>query len=358
MGIVFSRAWEDDRLDVEILAVSAGERALVVAGAGDSALALSAAGACVVAVDVNPDQLALVALKAAARRSLTAEERYAWFEAGRPVAPEATYRDKLRPFLAPDVAAFWDRHLGLLAAGLHARTPIGSAFSRLGRLVRTLTPGMADMIETVPDAEAQLRWWRRRARPFWFSPLTHIVARHTNILAPLAPNASELARMRDGRWTLGLVERIDAVLGVELVREHPWWRPAFAGRPVAIGDAARWLALDPGGCDPVIETPVLVRGDVSTVLATIEPGLAAISLSNVPDWLSDDQATELAAGACRALVPGGRVLVRHVVRPSHDAFEAAGLVRDSVSDSLPVRDRTALYEAIDLYRKPALSYRQ
>jgi S-adenosylmethionine:diacylglycerol 3-amino-3-carboxypropyl transferase len=66
MGIVFTRAWEDDRLDAELLAIGPGQRALVVAGAGDAALALAAGGGSVIAVDRNPDQLRLSALKLAA----------------------------------------------------------------------------------------------------------------------------------------------------------------------------------------------------------------------------------------------------------------------------------------------------
>jgi Protein of unknown function (DUF3419). len=44
MGIVFTRAWEDDLLDAELLAIGPGQRALVVAGAGDTALALAEIG--------------------------------------------------------------------------------------------------------------------------------------------------------------------------------------------------------------------------------------------------------------------------------------------------------------------------
>ncbi len=44
-GIVFTRAWEDDRLDIAALAIKPGERVLCVAAAGDVPLALAAHGA-------------------------------------------------------------------------------------------------------------------------------------------------------------------------------------------------------------------------------------------------------------------------------------------------------------------------
>jgi hypothetical protein len=47
------------------------------------------------------------------------------------------------------------------------------------------------------------------------------------------------------------------------------------------------------------------------------------------------------------------VLVRHIVRPAGaDPYIAAGLDRDARSAGLPARDRTALYESIDLYSTP------
>jgi hypothetical protein len=50
------------------------------------------------------------------------------------------------------------------------------------------------------------------------------------------------------------------------------------------------------------------------------------------------------------------VLVRRIVRPAGpDPFLEAGLVRDPVSDGLVARERTALYEAVDLFRAPGES---
>ena len=95
-GIVFTRAWEDDRLDLAALAIRPGERVLAVAAAGDVPLAIAAAGAAeVVAVDLNVAQLRLTALKIAAA-GLDADERYRWFEVGRVADPGRRFREVLR----------------------------------------------------------------------------------------------------------------------------------------------------------------------------------------------------------------------------------------------------------------------
>lgn len=362
MGIVFTRAWEDDRLDAEVLAVAPGERVLVVAAAGDAALALAAAGADVTAVDLNADQLRLVALKLAAARVLEPAVLHRWFEVGRDPGAPSAYRTLVRPALAAaadDDAVYWDTRILVIAAGLHEHAGVGRPFARLGRVARLVRPGLARAIETTPDVGAQAEWWRAHVRGRLFGPLTHAIAARTRVLSALAPDPRELARMRRGGWSHGLADRVDAVVGSVLVRRHPWWRPAFSGRAVEPGDGAAWL--DPGAVAALAALGGaapgpglrLVHGDLASVLDGLPAGsLAAASLSNVPDWLDAAGTRALAVAVRRALAPSGQVLVRRVVAPEDgDPFVGAGLARDPVSDGLVARERTALYERVDLYRQ-------
>lgn len=357
MGILFTRAWEDDRLDAELLAVEPGGRVLVVAAAGDAALALAAAGADVTAVDSNDEQLRLVRLKLAAARVLPPEVLHRWFEVGRDPDAVRVYRETVRPALAarsPDDAVYWDTRIGVVATGLHQHAGVGRPFARLGRLARVVRPGLARVIETTPDPVAQAAWWRAHVRGRLFGPLTHAIAARTRVLAPLAPDPHELERMRRGGWSYGLADRVDEVVATVLVRRHPWWRPAFSGRPADPGDGAAWL--DPANVAALADGDprlALVHGDLAAVLAGLPAGsLAAVSVSNVPDWLDAAATSALARAVAHALAPGGRVLVRRVVAPGgEDPFLAAGLARDPRSDALVARERTALYERVDLYRR-------
>ena len=353
MTILFTRAWEDDRLDLELLG-SPGQEVLVVAAAGDAALALAASGSRVTAVDTNPDQLALVNLKLAAAQVLDAAALHRWFEVGcDPTAP-AVYRELVRPLLPASTALFWDARIGAVVGGLHTHSGVGRPFARLGRVARLICPGLPRLIETAPDPAAQSAAWRSHVAPRLFGPLTHAAMRHTHMLAPLAPNRVELNRMRTGGWSHGLVERIDGVVAAGLIRRHPWWRPIFAGRPADPGDGAAWLDGSHDGRHDGLDL-TLMEADLAAALRSRRPSsLAAASLSNVPDWLDQRGIEALAAAATAALRPGGRLLVRRVVRPAEDAFVAAGLIRDAASDSLVARERTALYEAVDLYRKPGV----
>jgi S-adenosylmethionine-diacylglycerol 3-amino-3-carboxypropyl transferase len=351
-GIEFTRAWEDDRVDLAALAVRPGERVLAIAAAGDIPLALASEGAAeLIAVDLNPAQLHLSALKIAAA-GWDGDERYRWFECGRADRVEETYRTRLRPALAPVAQAYWDARIGVFSRGLHDSQGVGRTFHRLGALVRFIVPGLAADLERVATTAEQLVLWRERVQGRLFNRLTDWLAWHTPMLAPLAPHREELERMRRGRYLRAVEARVERIVGTVLVREHPWWAPAFLGRPVALGHGAAWLD---GARNATVAAGAgrirLVRGDVTSVIDDLEAGsLDAATVSNVPDWLDGAAARRLNDALVRALRPGGRVLVRSVL-PDGGLPDDPRLARDSASDSFTASDRTALYGRVDLLHR-------
>jgi S-adenosylmethionine-diacylglycerol 3-amino-3-carboxypropyl transferase len=356
MSIVFTRAWEDDRLDAELLAIGPGQRALVVAGAGDTALALAAGGGDVMAVDRNADQLHLAALKLAAAQVLPPERLHGWFEARRDPDVIAEYRYHVGDVLGVDDRAWWDANVGLFERGLHRSTGLARPFLALAGVARLLRPDLPRRVEAFASPTEQATWWRRHLRWLVFGRPSLWLMNRGPALALLSPDRNETARVRRANWPRGFARRVDGVLERVLVREHPWWRPLASGRPADLGHAAGWLdpdraaSLADGGRDRI----QWLNADLTTAMAAERAeSLDAISVSNVPDWLDEGAERALAEAARRAAKPGARILVRHLVAPSaSDPWPAAGLVRDPRSEGLPARDRTALYEAIDLYTTP------
>jgi S-adenosylmethionine-diacylglycerol 3-amino-3-carboxypropyl transferase len=351
-GIAFTRAWEDDRIDLAALAVRPTERVLAIAAAGDIPLALASEGAAeLIAVDLNPAQLYLSGLKIAAA-GWDAVERYRWFECGRVDRVDEAYRTRLRPALMPDARAYWDVRIGAFTSGLHDSEGVGRTFNRLGAFVRFIVPGLARDLERVATPAAQLRLWHERVQGRLFNRVTDWFARHTPMLAPLAPHREELDRMRRGGYLRAVESRVEGIVGTVLVREHPWWAPAFVGRPVALGRGAAWL--DPSRGTAVAagaERIRLVRGDVAAVLDGLEAGsLDAATVSNVPDWLDAEAVRRLADALARALRPGGRVLIRSVL-PDGGLPADPRLARDPRSDAFTASERTALYGRVDLLRR-------
>lgn len=116
--IRYAQCWEDADILVEALDVERGGRCLSIASAGDNALALLAGGARhVVALDLNPAQLACLALRVAAYRELSHAQLLELI-GSRPSTRRRDLYRRCRSQLDPDSRAFWDAHSSEIDAGI------------------------------------------------------------------------------------------------------------------------------------------------------------------------------------------------------------------------------------------------
>ncbi|MDY0049462.1 MAG: DUF3419 family protein [Halothiobacillaceae bacterium] len=116
----YAQCWEDADILCEALCVGQGGCCLSIASAGDNALALLGSGAeRVVALDMNPAQLACLALRVAAYRELEHGELLE-LVGSRPSTRRAALYRRCRPLLAPEARAYWDAHPDGIAAGIGA----------------------------------------------------------------------------------------------------------------------------------------------------------------------------------------------------------------------------------------------
>lgn len=173
-AIRYAQCWEDADLLIEALR-PAGRVCVSIASAGDNAFALLAAGASrVVAVDLNPTQLACVALRVAAYRRLEHPE-FLQLLGSRPADADvrAALYARCRPELAVDVAAFWDAHPQLIAGGIGGAGKFENYFRLFRSRALPLVHGrrrVAELLDTPRDPAARRafyagRWdtWRWRA---------------------------------------------------------------------------------------------------------------------------------------------------------------------------------------------------
>jgi len=118
--IAYAQCWEDADVLLAALQVAPGQRCLSIASAGDNTLALLAQSpAEVVAVDLNPAQLACLELRVAAYRALEHGELLELI-GSRPSARRAALFRRCRPLLGTDARAFWDARSGDIDAGIGA----------------------------------------------------------------------------------------------------------------------------------------------------------------------------------------------------------------------------------------------
>lgn len=117
-AIRYAQCWEDADILMDGLAILPGDTCLSIASAGDNSLAMLACGAGrVVALDLNPAQLACLELRVAAYRELSHPELLELIGSLSSVRRGDLYR-RCRSQLGSDTRAFWDAHSADIETGI------------------------------------------------------------------------------------------------------------------------------------------------------------------------------------------------------------------------------------------------
>jgi S-adenosylmethionine-diacylglycerol 3-amino-3-carboxypropyl transferase len=345
-------------VDRRALAVQRGDDVLVIASAGDKALDAVAWGARTVdAVDMNPAQLHLVALKVAAVRSLDPDQLVELFSEGRSPEIRAIYRVRLRPLLDEPARRYWDRWIGIFETGLHDHHPLGMAMASAGMGLRTLGgPLLVPAILRAPDTAAQARAYERVFRGRFWNRVTRWLLGRTLLLRSLVLDPQERAALGGEGFADWLEGRVSHVVTTSLIRENPYLMPVLAGRPAEPRFEVPWLRAESlGRLSDAAGRVRLVNGSVVDVLAAAPAAsYDAVDLSNVPDWLDEADRVRLWDGVARAVRPGGRVLLRSVFAapPAPHGPAARLLVHDApLSAELTDAERTGIYRFVVLLRR-------
>jgi S-adenosylmethionine-diacylglycerol 3-amino-3-carboxypropyl transferase len=137
-AIRYAQCWEDADVLLDALDIQPGDVCLSIASAGDNSLALlTRQPGRVIAVDLNPAQLACLELRVAAYRSL---EHATLLEliGSMPSARRPELYQRCRPALSADARRFWDAHPAALAAGIGSAGKFERYFALFRRRVLPL----------------------------------------------------------------------------------------------------------------------------------------------------------------------------------------------------------------------------
>ena len=117
-AIRYAQCWEDADVLLNGLAIRPGDTCVGIASAGDNCLAmLTRDPAKVIAVDLNPAQLACVELRVAAYRTLD-HAGLLRLIGSRPGDDRPELYQRCRSLLSDDAQRFWDAHAAEVAAGI------------------------------------------------------------------------------------------------------------------------------------------------------------------------------------------------------------------------------------------------
>ncbi len=176
-GFVYNQIWEDPDVDMEALRLGPGHRMITIASGGCNVLNyLLADPERIIAVDLNPNHVALTRLKLAALKNLpTYEEFFRFFGRANDKANRQAYDEFLSDRLDAETRAYWEKRLPLHGRRINMFARNLYRYGLLGRFIGILHAVAAlhgkklDGIVTAQTPEEQRVQFERLIAPLFDS---------------------------------------------------------------------------------------------------------------------------------------------------------------------------------------------
>lgn len=139
-GFVYNQIWEDPDVDLEALALGPGHRLITIASGGCNVLNyLAADPERIIAVDLNPNHVALTRLKLAALANLPShEEFFRFFGSANDKANSKAYDNFLSERLDRETRGYWEKHIPLHGRRINMFARNLYRYGLLGRFIGIL----------------------------------------------------------------------------------------------------------------------------------------------------------------------------------------------------------------------------
>ena len=352
-GIRYAQVWEDADILVEALRPRPGDRVLSIASAGDNALALLAEGAEVVAVDLSPAQLACLALRVAAFRTLDHDGVLALV--GVRAGDRAALYARCRPALDADARRFWDARPEAVAHGVGE----GGKFERYLRVFRRRVLPLAQPRRCVAALMAgggtveERRAWYDRA---WDTPRWRLLFRvfaSRFVLGRMGRDPSFFDHV-EGRVADRLMRRVrDAVTATDPA-ENPYLAWILTGERAGTWGEALPRYLRPDTFDAVREGLDRITwrcAALEDVLAEAGPGtFSQYNLSDVFEYVDPAHADALFARLADVGRPGARLAYWNLLADRRPSAALRQRLRplDAEAERLHALDKAPFYGAFHI----------
>lgn len=347
-SIRYAQVWEDADVLLAALEVKPTDTVVSIASAGDNALALLGAGASrVVALDLNPAQLACLALRVAAYREL---DHAGLLEliGSRPSGRRAALYQRCRPQLAPTVRDFWDAHAAAIVGGIGSAGKFENYFRLFRERVLPLVHGRRKVETLMGGGPPEVRkrfydehwdtWrWRLLFKIFFSRFMMGRLGRDPAFFKYVEGSVGERILERTRHALVALDPAENPYLHWILTGTHavalPWALRAenfekIRGRL----DRLEWHELT---LEAFLERERGVRVD-------------KFNLSDIFEYMSPDNTAALLTRLANASRPGGRLAYWNMLAPRRRPESLAHRLRprDDLASPLFLQDRAFFYSAL------------
>jgi S-adenosylmethionine-diacylglycerol 3-amino-3-carboxypropyl transferase len=342
----YASVWEDADVLCEALApVAQGGRLLSIASAGDNVLALLTLDpAAVVAVDLNPAQLACLELRIAALRRLADPDLIAFLGLERAEDRWTTYQ-RLRVDLPESAAAFWDARPKAIRGGvIHA-----GKFERYLRMFRRCVLPLIHPERTIQalleprDREGRERFYRGA----WDTPRWRMLFRLFFGRAMLGRVGRDPAFLKhvDGPVADRLLDRTSFAFTELQTHTNPYLSYMVRG---TYPSDARPRYLRPEWLPAIRERLDRVQAIQGPVHEVDEGGFRGFNLSDVFEYLSPEEHYRAYDALLERAAPGARLVYWNLLAPRGCPSELRKRVEplEAAARELHLRDRAWFYSAL------------
>lgn len=341
----YAQVWEDADILTEALNTGEGKTLLSIASAGDNALALLTLNpAKVYAIDLNPAQLNCLALRVAAFKCLEYGEILELLGA-RPSSRRQPLYNACRKILDAKAKAFWDRHLPQVDRGIGTAGKFERYFETFRTRVLPLVHNrrtIAALLENkTPDARKsfyQTQWNNLRWR--W---LFHIF--FSRFMMGRLGRDPAFFKYVEGSVAAKILNRTRYALTELNPAENPYLQWILNGE---FGNALPLYLRE--------EYFDIIRSNLDKLewrLASIEefadrmsqPEIDGCNLSDIFEYMSEDNTRHLLAELCRISRPGARFAYWNMLAPRSRPESLTNQLRpmSELAEALFKKDKAFFY---------------
>lgn len=370
-NLVYPQIWEDPAVDLEALALHNESRMITIASGGCNVLNYLTAGpAQIVAVDINPAQVALNRLKLAALRHLPDYDAfYRFFGAANAAANVSAFRQYILPNLDPLTAAYWNRRHGLRRGRRirhfsrnFYRAGLLGAFIGASHFVARLNGCNPRSLLKARTLEEQRGIFDKELAPLFNKRgVRWLVNRPSSLYGLGIPPAQYKALAGTTRGDIAAVlrKRLERLACDFPLSENYFAWQAFGRRYAPLGSGPLPPYLAPANFKKIREQASCVsvhHTSLTSYLASMPAGsMDRYVLLDAQDWMRDDSLIGLWSEITRTARPGARVIFRtageETILPGRlpDEILSRWDYAAELSHALTQKDRSAIYGGFHLY---------
>lgn len=344
--IRYGQCWEDADVLRQALDIGPGDRVLSIGSAGDNALALLLDDPTEVAVvDLNPAQIACLALRVAAFKSLDYDGLLELVGARASTRRAELYR-QCRPALNPDAAAFWDAHPTAIEIGIGEAGTFEGFFRTFRRRILPLAHPrrrVQRLLTSGGDIDTRRDWYDREWDTLRWRMLFAVATSRAVLGRARYPTAFSQVQG-------SVAQRLRSRVRQSVTATDPAANPYLAAILTEPPRRALPPYLQPDAFETIRDRIDRISWRLGTLEATLsEPGppFTQFNLSDVFEYLDPAQADALFRQIADSAAPGARLAYWNVLadRQPSAALRPRLARLGELADRLHARDRAPFYGA-------------